>query len=108
MRHLLGELGLDPTWIQALQHSWSSFNRYYQSGKCLSEPAAARRGLPQGCPLSPALSLLLMAPLLRWLEARGIISISFADDLSMMGSLAQIREARSCRCEPTSRDLACG
>ncbi len=32
-----------------------------------------------------------MAPLLRWLEARGIISISFADDLSMLGTLPSLR-----------------
>lgn len=40
----------------------------------------ARRGVPQGAPISPVLSNLCLTPLDRWMEKRGLDYVRYADD----------------------------
>ena len=100
---LLSDLGIPRKFIAVLSASWKQFKRFYQVNSTPGTGSEAGRGYPQGCPLSPILSLVALLPLLRWISAKGIDAASFADDLSIAGFATRIYEVL-----PTIREYVNG
>ena len=87
---ILADMGAPEALIILLDSTWKAFRRHYQVGKTVGPGSAALRGFPQGCPLSPILSLLALVPLLRYLHTQGADASSFADDMSLAGYSQQL------------------
>ena len=93
---LLRQLGIPVFVIRAIRNWWRNLKRRFQVGQTLSPPSSSCRGLPQGCPFSPILSAILLLPLLQKLEKLELQVTSYADDLSLVGTIAAFTLSLPC------------
>ena len=87
LENILKQVRVPESLVSTLRGFWSGIRKTYQRGKAYSDWETATRGLLQGCPVSPVISLLTLLPLLRKIQQPGMDIISFADDLTLIGSL---------------------
>ena len=89
---MLKQLGFPAYLIVTFEGAWHGFRRYYQCDGYLTHGWASTCGFPQGCPLSPVLSILAVLPLILCLIDNSIDVSSLADDLNLMGDFVDIRK----------------
>eukprot|EP00971_Amphidinium_carterae_P351237 6491995-Amphidinium_carterae.1 len=94
--------GMPRSFAQFLHHACLSKSIVWKVAGTISKPVEARRGTPQGCPLSILLFQVIMAPVARALEqyllARCASSqvMLYADDLVMIATSAGLLQDAMC------------